>query len=66
MPNGQWVKVYELRGKEEFSFYIKPFSLHEGMYRVDFINSMLTKWDLRENFDQVFVFFILLQVYSST
>lgn len=62
MPDGTFRTVYKLRGEREFHFFIKPYSLQKGMYRVDFINSMMTKWDLRENFDQVFVFFILLFV----
>lgn len=56
MPDGKFRTVYEIKGEKEFHFFIKPYSLQKGLYRVDFINSVMTQWDLRENFDQVFVF----------
>lgn len=60
MPDGKFRTVHEMKGEKEFNFFIKPYSLQKGLFRVDFINSIMTQWDLRENFDQVFIFLILL------
>lgn len=63
MPDGKFRTVYKLGGEKEFNFFIKPYSLQKGLYRVDFTNSMMTKWDIRENFDQVFFYFVFIWLF---
>lgn len=53
MPDGTLRTVDELKGEKMFTFRIKPYSLKNGLFLVDFSHAMLTKWDTRENFDEV-------------
>lgn len=55
MQDGRFRTVDELKGEKMFNYRIKPYSLHNGLFMVDFSYTMLTKWDKRENFDEVFI-----------
>lgn len=55
MPDGKFRTIEELKGEQMFNYRIKPYSLQNGLFMLDFSYTMSTAWDIRENFDEVFL-----------
>lgn len=66
MPDGTLRTINAQKGEHIFIFTIRPYLLKHGMFVAEFSYARLTKWDVRENFDEVSVILFCHELIVST
>lgn len=66
MLDGTLRTINAQKGENVFIFAIRPYLLKHGLFVVEYSFTRLTKWDVRENFDQVSVILFCHELIVST